>query len=380
MKIGIITIQKSQLNYGACLQCYALYKRIKTDYGHCEVIDLLRPMLPGYIASTNFFGEMSRRKRWQIFKNRFRYLIKRTRSQKLRDQRFAEFSAMIDYSPLYRSVNSLYKNPPLYDLYITGSDQVWSPYLPYINDPYFLTFTPKDKKKISYASSFGIELIPAELQSKYAESLKSYNSLSTREESGATIVKQLTGLEAKVVVDPVFLLKRHEWQSIERPVEGIAPGSYVFLYMLHRDAKVLEKAAQVAKARNKQLLYTLSQIGGMPSFYGKEIEHAGPAEWLWLINHSDTFVTTSFHGSAFGLIFGKPLVILLKDGVKTNTRIDNLTKMFDIMDHIHNLDSNKDFSNQTFCIDGEKIQQIIDREVTKSLEYLSKAIYEKENK
>lgn len=379
MKIGIITIQKSQLNYGACLQCYALFKRIKKDYGHCEVIDLFRPMLPGYIASTNFSGEMPRKKRIRIIFNRIKYLIKRTRDQKLRDQRFSKFSNLIDYSEKYRSVNSLYKKAPIYDLYITGSDQVWNPYLPYINEPYFLTFAPKHKKKISYASSFGIEAIPSELQSKYAAWLGEYSTISTRETSGATIIKDLTGKSALVVLDPVFLLSKNEWQSIEHPIEGIEPGSYVFFYMLHKDMEALEKASQIAKARNKRLLYTLSQIGNIPSIHGTQIEQAGPAEWLWLIDNADTFVTTSFHGSAFGLIFGKPLAILMKKEVKTNTRIDNLSKLFGISDHIHEITKNEDFSNHDFSIDSNSIERVLDIKVKESLHYLSSAIHENEN-
>ena len=378
MKIGIITIQKSQLNYGACLQCYALFKRIKTDYGHCEVIDLLRPMLPGYVASSKFSGEMDRRKRYRIIINRIKYLIKRSHNQKLRDQRFAEFSKLIDYSKKYRSVNSLYKNPPVYDLYITGSDQVWNPNLPYINEPYFLTFVQKNKK-ISYASSFGIDAIPSELQSKYAEWLGEYSAISTRESSGAAIIKDITGKDVQVVLDPVFLLNKHEWQSLERPIEGVEPGSYVFFYMLHKDSDALEKASQVAKARNKRFLYSISQIGSMPSVYGEHIEQAGPAEWLWLIDHADTFVTTSFHGSAFGLIFGKPLVILMKKGVKTNTRIENLSKLFNISDHIYEVNKKDDFSNQDFLVDNNSIKSILEKEVAESLGYLKMAIHEKEN-
>ena len=54
MNIGIITVQKAPENYGACLQCFALWKYL-TNIGHtCEVIDLTRPWSSKYIRSKRF--------------------------------------------------------------------------------------------------------------------------------------------------------------------------------------------------------------------------------------------------------------------------------------------------------------------------------------
>ena len=53
-KIGIITIHKSEVNYGACLQSFALWKFI-TDLGNdCEIIDLSRPCHSDYKISRSF--------------------------------------------------------------------------------------------------------------------------------------------------------------------------------------------------------------------------------------------------------------------------------------------------------------------------------------
>lgn len=362
------------LNYGACLQCFALFQRIKTDYGYCEVIDLLRPLQSGYRISRNFPGEMSMRRMLSLYKYRYLTWIRKSKSERVRDKRFEEFNRMVDYSHCYRSLQELYNNPPQYDLYVTGSDQVWSPNLPFVNEPYFLSFAPEKARKVSYASSFGIDSLAEYLKVKYAERLSQYENISVREKSGAEIVRKLTGKEVPVVMDPVFLLAPDEWRKYERSLNGVEPGSYVFLYMLHFNANILKIAEQFARAKNKKLYFCLSELGERTSDYGTQIVDAGPREWLWLIDNSDTVVTTSFHGSAMTAIFGRPLVILTKNGVSTNTRIENLTSKLGLENHVCDIDSCDDLSERDFSLDSERIDNRLAEEVRASLDYLSAVI------
>ena len=62
-------------------------------------------------------------------------------------------------SLVYNSPEELKSNPPHYDVYITGSDQLWNPR--YCNgDPAFmLHFAPSKALKIAYAASIGINSI-----------------------------------------------------------------------------------------------------------------------------------------------------------------------------------------------------------------------------
>lgn len=45
------------------------------------------------------------------------------------------------------------QNCQTYDVYITGSDQVWNP--DWYEPAFFLTFVPNSRKKIAYAASLG---------------------------------------------------------------------------------------------------------------------------------------------------------------------------------------------------------------------------------
>lgn len=326
MKIGIITIHKSEVNYGACLQSYALWKSI-SDMGHdTQIIDLLRPCHAGYKVSPSFHEK----------KKSLSYRIKRWISSILKGHKnepqlflgkrikFEEFNRLPNYTRTYYSVEELYKNPPVFDLYITGSDQVWNPQRNILKDPYFLTFVPKDKKKISYASSFALEKLPEEIRSQFSKWLSSYECISTREQSGAHIVKELTEKESFIAVDPVFLLSGEKWNEYAKKVEGLNPHEYIFLYLLHYNEEYIDYAASVAKEKKMPLYIVLSAniIVDKPDV--TQLIEIGPKEWLWLIHNSSLTITSSFHGSAFCIIFDTPFTILMRNGITANTRITDL--------------------------------------------------------
>ena len=125
-RVGIITIHNSP-NYGASLQSYALYKYIEQSGYDCEVIDLHRPSCKDYVPSKNYVPY-----RKSILR-RLKVVIRRIigRKNKFYSEeakvKFDAFNAQIKMSRPYYGVDELYANPPRYDLYITGSDQVWNP-------------------------------------------------------------------------------------------------------------------------------------------------------------------------------------------------------------------------------------------------------------
>jgi len=115
-----------------------------------------------------------------------------------------------------------------YDKFIVGSDQVWN----YNNNgkdfAYFLDFVEENNKKISYSSSFGVKSIPNSLKDEYAKYLSQIKYLSTREEYGCRIIKELTGEKADLVLDPVFLLDKNKWLSLIKKEKK--KEKYIFCY------------------------------------------------------------------------------------------------------------------------------------------------------
>ena len=60
----------------------------------------------------------------------------------------------------YPTKESIISNPPQYDIYCTGSDQVWNPNFTKSDTTFLLSFVDNNKRKISYSSSFAIKSLP----------------------------------------------------------------------------------------------------------------------------------------------------------------------------------------------------------------------------
>lgn len=374
MKIGIITIQKSEVNFGACLQSFALWKYV-SDLGHtCEVIDLLRPCHKDYCISPSF-GENKKTLLCKINCFLHRVLKRNKNNEILYDSSkfYTTFNNKVRYSKQFKSVESLYSSVLDYKVLISGSDQIWNPNMPFINAPYFLTFASSNVKKISYASSFGIDKIPDEVKCDYRRWMQDYSHISTREESGAKIIMEVLGKNAQVVLDPVFLLKKTQWQKEMKPYKGLQSKKYVLLYMLKYDQKVLNNAKRVAKNKNLPLYIVMSDPKVIELEDAIQIMDIGPAEWLWLIDNADTMVTTSFHGTAFCLIFKTPFFVFIKKESPTNTRIEGLLTAFDLQNHIYDEDVEFIVPNSNILFPST-MDTTMERHRRKSIDYLKNAI------
>ena len=77
-----------------------------------------------------------------------------------------------------------------YRLFISGSDQVWSPTCVGFDKTYFLDFA-KPEQKFSYAASFATSEIPNELKNEYSKLLSDYRVCSVREESAKSWLSRL---------------------------------------------------------------------------------------------------------------------------------------------------------------------------------------------
>lgn len=86
------------------------------------------------------------------------------------------------------------------------------------------------KKKITMAPSFGVTDFPAERKEEFATYLNSFSQLSIREKSGADIIRQLTGRDTQVVIDPTLMFKADEWEKIEECPSWLKNKKYLLTY------------------------------------------------------------------------------------------------------------------------------------------------------
>jgi hypothetical protein len=238
-------------------------------------------------------------------------------------------------SDRYSAFEDLTERPPLFDMYICGSDQVWNPYFTSTGEgkltlSYFLDFGDSKIKRIAYAVSFGCSEYPDELLKRIIPALSRFDGISVRENSGIEIVRQAGINDVSLVVDPTLLLQMQEYANLALPVsKAVMRGKYVFFYTLHSGQVFL-----------KDLLTYLSEKLACSIIDTASPEYSIIAieQWLGLIQSASCVVTNSYHGMIFSLIFRIPFVIVLVEGEKAgmNDRIITLLKKVGLENRILN--------------------------------------------
>lgn len=377
MKIGIITIQKCN-NYGADLQAFALQRKLQLMGYEAENIDYLFYKHPEYKKTRKSrpsfkLSLVNRLKEWLFPKITKLKGLRNRSAVKARQKAFEDFfNENVKTSRRYNTIDDLYANPPKYDVYITGSDQVWNPRTGASIEPYFLTFAPDGAKKISYAASFGVASLPPSAYFKYSKWLESYSSISLREANGVRLARQFVGcVEPIAVCDPTLLLTADEWKSAARPVEGVKAGEYLLVYDLNVCPGLWELAHKWAKKLNLPIV-RICRSAGCENIPGVvNMEAAGPGEFVWLVANAKAVVTTSFHGTAFSVIFNRPFYSVIPKGMSNSGRILNLVSKFNLSDRVVN---ELDCRNVELLEDIDNFSNALELFRAESLNYLETAI------
>ena len=373
MKVGILTIQKSS-NYGACLQCYALYKYLEDLGNDCEVIDLNRPGVKHqeYRSSKRF--RPSRYSIKKVIFERLKCLCGKTVEQKyprsaIRMDKINRFNNQLKYSQKYVSPDDLYDNPPIYDIYISGSDQLWNPTMNYCVEPYFLTFAPKGSRKISYATSIGIADLKEKERQNYREWLSDYTSISVREKTAQSLLASFVDNQVEQVLDPSFLLSKEEWIDISVPPQISKP--YILLFTLEYSNILLEYAKKLKEESGLELVY-LCWRQPTDSFEKYVVEReAGIEDFLGYILNASLVITNSFHGSVFSIILETSNFFSYVGKSKKGSRIVDLLSQFNLGGHLLNENLCQTYEELSkMLVDYKEVLPLIYKEKCKSQEFL----------
>ena len=377
MKVGILTIQKSS-NYGACLQCYALYKYIEHLGYKCEIIDLHRPGVKhqSYHSSKRFrpFRYSFKKVLVDIIKRLFGSNIedKYPRST-IRMDKIMRFNNQMSYSCSYESPDDLYKNPPIYDLYLSGSDQIWNPSMRFGLEPYFLTFAPQGSIKMSYATSVGLSNLNETEKKAFKLWLEDYSSISVREISAQQLLSSFINKEIEQVQDPSFLLTRDEWLKISIPPKIQKP--YILLFTLEFSNNLLRYVEQLKKESGLEIVYLCWRQPVNPIADYIVEKDAGIEEFLGYIEKAFLVITNSFHGTVFSLILGSNNFFSYVGGSKRGSRIVDLLYQFHVENHLLNENLCQTYEELQNCVmNHDMIHELIKSERSRSCTYLKKAL------
>ena len=359
-------------NFGSVLQAVAL-QRFLTEQGY-DIIDI------DYKSST-----VEKLKNWWKNKNSPKLFLgkfeeaKRKKGYKQpekfedRGKKFSDFKKQwLKCSKLCTTPEQIKEEAKKYDIFICGSDQIWSPAL--MNPVFYLDFVSREKKKIAYAPSFGVMNTSEKKKRKIKNYLESFDTLSVRETQGQEFIEELIGQKVPVVVDPTFLLDVKIWKEYVKNPEETEP--YIFCYLLTPNEKYIQAVSKFAKQKKLKVIIVPTSKGPFETEFEEKID-IGPAEWLGLIQNASYVCTDSFHGCIFSTIFHREFILFKrfkdKEKISENSRIYTLANMLEVEDRIIDADSLEKI-DEVKPLNFEKIDNIIERKANKSKEWLLKAL------
>jgi polysaccharide pyruvyl transferase WcaK-like protein len=300
MRIGIISVPFER-NQGAFLQSYGLIKTLEKMGHKAEIMNYKvkeNPEESSLLKKAIRFGP--------------RRLIFALKQRPQFNQAWAELPTSQEWP-----------NDMEFDAYILGSDEIWNYKSPTIGySPLRFGIGLPKGKVVSYAPSFGPVSHKEKIKGDVSEAINNIKYVSVRDVNSQNIVKNITGLDVPIVLDPALL---YDFPIVKNKVNF---NNFILVYG-HFEEYEIKKIQNYAK-RTGQKLVSLS------GFYNKWCDFniaVTPFEFVDYFHASDCIVTSTFHGTIFSILANKPFVNLLGEGYRAN-KVLSLLNMFDISDRV----------------------------------------------
>lgn len=387
-KIGIAAVTYKD-NFGSALQTYATQYTLEKLGYDARIFEInavhrgikMKKLL--YYAG-RLFDPIEAKYLFANLKSRSRKKASVTTDQfaqdmKVRHQMYKDFNKKWNKMlPTTNGWSGLRKQAAEMDAVVVGSDQLWRP-SNIVGCYYTLEFVPDGVKKIAFSTSFGVPELPSRLHKHAKKFLSRINHISVREDSGADIVKQECGREAKVVCDPTMMLTAEEWMHIqqERP---IAKGKYILMYLMGdnpEQREFVKKLSKQTSCRIIGLLHGATYISYDEEVVDEKPYNIGPSEFVNLIRNAEYVCTDSFHCCVFSILNSTKFFAFRRwpDGSKfsANDRLYTLLKFTGLEHRI--LDGSEDVEKcLAETIDYDDVLMKVARRRKESMDYLINAL------
>ena len=263
------------------------------------------------------------------------------------------------------------------DIYCVGSDVSWNPAYKTHNhwdyEKRYLNFIPNDKRKFSFATSFGIEKIDDKLVNMTRKHLEQFEKVSVREDAGVKILNEQYGYDNAVkLIDPTLVFDYKFWKKYI-PKSKIEE-DYILVYDLNIEHK-REFDKYVKKISNKTKTKIIRISLGYKQIFrcGKTIVLPSMFEFLSLIANAKFVLADSFHGTIFALNFNvEPICVLPRF---TPARMNSILSLLNCEHKILKDFNDFDILNRT--TDFKHVNKVLEKERKKVDEFLS-SIFHKE--
>ena len=358
MKIGILSMQEVK-NYGSFLQAFSLKKNIETLGHECDFINIIPGAQIGKFKQRRFHNIrllVERLWGWDWLKRLKAIYLFQTRFKK-------EFLPFLGVKSGDTS--------GFHDIVVIGSDEVFN-----CAQKTWFGFTPQlygddinARKVISYAASFGATTIEKlnelGIENDIGKMLEyNFSKVSVRDENSRFVVKELTGREPVINVDPVLIYDYTPYMPKYK-----MGTNYMIVYSYPGRISDENEVIAIQRFARKKGLRLLS-IGHYFSWCD-DVVVPTPFEVLAWFRDASYIVTDTFHGSVFSIKYNKQFCTIVRE--MNNQKLTYLLEQFGLVSRIVT-DMKKLEDLMDSPISWLPVNEKIEEEEKRSLEYLAEEL------
>lgn len=368
MKIAIVTVYDSVVNFGSFLQAYAMSKVLESR-GH-EVFFVRRmpndEILKRFNRLAKIQNSVSSKKgiKAKFLSQRSKYVIQREM-----DTNKNRYKCSLSDWKSIKIIDPAEIEDCGIQLVICGSDEIWNIHNKDIDLDFYSCGWVKHIPKLAYAISSGNSKTSEYLNDpEFFNAVGDFCKILPRDQMTQSMISDITNVKESIVCDPTLLLGQDGFTLTNKGKEF---GKYILVYsyfLTRKEKKFIKKYA-----RNNGLKIISPCIY---SSIADEVVYTSALDFPSLVFNAECVYTTTFHGTIFSLMFAKRFCALSR-----LPKVANLLEQLETYDHELNLD----FSYDDFCAvlnkfaDRSVIGDGLNRLKSTSEDILWKAIEEIEN-
>lgn len=348
MRVGILTFHCAR-NYGAVLQAYALQTYLEKQGHQVYVIDY-RPSYLVFPYRLFKFGVW----RDKGFITGLKWNIRELLVAPIRGLRNYRLEVFIRRRLHLRQIDFTKPCTDI-DVFVFGSDQIWNPDICQGYDKYYLADAEvfRGKKCIAYSASAGRVVNVEATKGQLLDRLSCFDRIGVREISLLKWLKTNGIDNAVMTLDPVLLVGNDGFESIIQEPKIRKP--YLLLFLLEKQP-IADKIAKIVAERENLEIIELTPTYEAIRFRGK-MQTASPESFLRMIKDASYIVTTSFHATAFSILFKKNFTaVSTYDSL--NERVQSLLSLFDLESRLCFNEDNIDFTHIDYEREFNKFEAV----------------------
>lgn len=230
-----------------------------------------------------------------------------------------------------------------YDLVVVGSDQVWSErHSKQDGALFFGESIPKEVPIITYATSYGDKFLLDEYVPRVVRAANRCRAIAIREDLIRDQLQDQVNVPMVRVLDPTLLLASQDYAEIAS--NDVPDGDYLYAYVLWATPFVMKVVGELAKRLHIKAIIT-------PVYQKTRWWHCPPGltfgispdRMVGYIRNAKYVITSSFHGTAFAIIYKKPFLSLreLENGMegRAKTLLEEVGEVNRLVNPDYNIDT-----------------------------------------